>query len=906
MISLVRFSVQRPRLVICIAILTTLAVAPGLVRLRLHTDGNALLPHQAPEVKHDRSIRKAFGIRDQLIVLVSTEHPEGIFNTHTLDLVRELTDRIGGMKGVDRTDITSLATERGDRVVPGTLNFRTFLEPPPRTQADLRRVRNDLRQIKLYIGTLVSFDERSTCIFVGVPDEVDRVALYGRLRNIIAELGDIPETVEVVGAPAAESLLGTHILEDLGIPAQWSGLRDFRTEEIDSSTAIRPAFRMRKWIGRHIGLLPLAILVMFLVLLVTFRSITAALLPLIEVGACLIFVFSMMGWSQTPIYLTVAVLPIILTAMAIADEIHIFTHYQQLLLQQSGAGRAALVEITMGEMWRPVVKTSITTVIAFLSFSLSPIRPVQVFGLFTAAGILFCMFWSLTVIPASLVLIPPRWFVSSKRGSSQASHVGLESLFKILGGVILRHRRLTLIIALAAIVITPWGLSRLLVQDSWIGGFAQDSAFYRATQKVNDGFRGTHILVVEVNTGGSVVSGVVDSDAVTLNRVDLPAEGVDDPAALVGRWLDLEPLEPPVVEQRDAAPKRRLLPKSPALIETAAIEGGRLVITTSRRGVLLGARYRRSDSIKLRFTIAPHGLLSQQVLQRLRDLEDFIEQRTDCAVGGVLGPCSYLATLNYTAHARKEAFRKIPERSDRILWLWHQYERVRGRQRLDQLIDEHHARCLITVFLKNANYRLTGVLLREIREYERQNLAPHGISLAFAGDVAVSQTMIGAIVQTQLRSLLLSIVGILLVTSILGRSLHWGLYCVLPCGLAVLINFALMGAMGMPLGVATSMFAAMTLGIGVDFAIHLLERYRIARSSGRQPDEATIHAIVTTGPAILIDALAIALGFGVLILSQVPANTHLGGLVAMSVLSCLLWTVVLLPALMVMWPPRTT
>ena len=158
MISLVRFSVRRPRLVIAIAILATLAVAPGLLQVTLRTDGNALLPHQAPEVEYDRSIRKAFGIKDQLIVLVSTEHPDGIFNTHTLDLVRELTNRIGALEMVDRTDITSLATERGDRVVPGTLNFRPFLEPPPRTQADLRRIRDDLRQIKLHIGTLVSFD----------------------------------------------------------------------------------------------------------------------------------------------------------------------------------------------------------------------------------------------------------------------------------------------------------------------------------------------------------------------------------------------------------------------------------------------------------------------------------------------------------------------------------------------------------------------------------------------------------------------------------------------------------------------------------------------------------------------------------------------------------------------------
>jgi len=107
--------------------------------------------------------------------------------------------------------------------------------------------------------------------------------------------------------------------------------------------------------------------------------------------------------------------------------------------------------------------------------------------------------------------------------------------------------------------------------------------------------------------------------------------------------------------------------------------------------------------------------------------------------------------------------------------------------------------------------------------------------LSFAGDVAVSQTLIRAIVRTQVISLLGSLLGILVITTIMGRSLAWGALCVLPCALAVLVNFAIMGWVGMPLGVATSMFSGMTLGIGVDFAIHLLERYRRLRDRGPPP-----------------------------------------------------------------------
>lgn len=155
--------------------------------------------------------------------------------------------------------------------------------------------------------------------------------------------------------------------------------------------------------------------------------------------------------------------------------------------------------------------------------------------------------------------------------------------------------------------------------------------------------------------------------------------------------------------------------------------------------------------------------------------------------------------------------------------------------------------------------------------------------------------MIEAIVGTQLSSVLLSLVGIGALTCWLFSSFAWGLLCVLPAGLGVLGVFAAMGWAGIPLGVATSMFAATVLCVGDDYAIHLVEALRRLRQTGRSLDDALVSAIAETAPAILIDALAVGAAFGILCFSRVPPNARLGGLVVVSIVVCVVATLGVLP-----------
>ncbi|MCP4246564.1 MAG: MMPL family transporter [bacterium] len=898
---LYRYSIAHPLRVLLLASLVTAAAAPGALRLQLRTDGHALVPDGAPEIRFDQSIRDLFNTPDLIVVVIHSGHLDGVFNAQTLRLVQELSDRLAYIEGLRGIDLFSLATEKSDRVRPGSLKFRPFIDPLPETPEAFERLRGDLAAIDLYNGTLVSLDGRAASILIGIPPGMDRTDLYRRVHEVVAAVDPKQDRIDVIGAPVAEALLGTHILEDLGVPQAVLETPVGSSRSTQDVGLPRSLHELRVWIAGHVGLVPVAIAVMAVVFAISFRSPTAALLPLMEVGACLTFVFGLMGWCGVPVYLTIAVLPVILTAIGVADEIHIFTRYTQLLRVEPDADRLAALHRAVAEMAPPVVKTSVTTAIGFCSFTLSPLGPVQAFGVFMAVGILFCMCWSLTAVPALLALIPSRWLVRRRVAPADvaATAAGATWLTR-LGGWTIRHRGVVIVVALAVAVAAPWGVARIAVQDSWIDGFAPESDFYQAIQSFNERFLGMHLLLVSVDTGHFELAGDLSSDDLGHHHVNLPGTLLDEPDSLIGCRLRLgRDLDDSAGDKVPATqPVRRRSIEWTTRIEGVERDGEAVKITYPRRRGSPQLAMARGPEGPVQFEITPRRLEDPEVLHLLEEFERFLADRTGDAVGGVIGTARAVATANHMSSGRRPGTRRIPDNVRGVATAWNRYQMNRGVPRLRQVVDADYGRSLITIFLKNANFVDTGRLMRAVRQYEQEHLAPHGITLGFAGDVAVSQRLIRDIVSTQVRSLLLSLVGIVAVTSLLGRSIRWGLLCVLPCALAVLVNFAMMGWTGMPLGVATSMFAGMTLGIGVDYAIHLLERYRAGRAQGLGRRPALIDAVGITGPAIVVDAVAVALGFGIMTLSQVPANARLGGLVVLSIVGCLAATLVVLPALL--------
>ncbi|HYE07054.1 MAG TPA: MMPL family transporter [Planctomycetota bacterium] len=148
------------------------------------------------------------------------------------------------------------------------------------------------------------------------------------------------------------------------------------------------------------------------------------------------------------------------------------------------------------------------------------------------------------------------------------------------------------------------------------------------------------------------------------------------------------------------------------------------------------------------------------------------------------------------------------------------------------------------------------------------------VAVRICGAVPVGHDVVAAAVSGQAASLATAWGGVCLLTWAILRSLPQAIGVASCAGISAAATYGFMGWVGMPLGVATSMFGAQLIGVGVDFAIH------VAAELGAPPrpaDQAGLRrALDRVAPAVLANAAILGLGFSVLMASSLLPNARLG------------------------------
>ena len=160
-------------------------------------------------------------------------------------------------------------------------------------------------------------------------------------------------------------------------------------------------------------------------------------------------------------------------------------------------------------------------------------------------------------------------------------------------------------------------------------------------------------------------------------------------------------------------------------------------------------------------------------------------------------------------------------------------------------------------------------------------------------------------VSGQLASLVVSLVAVFLLTAFMFRSWVAGLINIIPISLVMVFSFGLLGLLGIPLEVGKSLTASMVIGIGIDYTIHFLNKYRIKIRSGlTDPEEITAATMATSGKAIFFNALVVTASFLVFLTSNFRPNFYLGAMLSLNMGACLLVSMTVLPAILNTFKPR--
>jgi predicted RND superfamily exporter protein/outer membrane lipoprotein-sorting protein len=295
-------------------------------------------------------------------------------------------------------------------------------------------------------------------------------------------------------------------------------------------------------------------------------------------------------------------------------------------------------------------------------------------------------------------------------------------------------------------------------------------------------------------------------------------------------------------------------------------------------------------------TDATEALFDPILLKKIEALQSYIASLPH--VGASVSIVDYLKQMNKAMNEGDPAFYKLPETKEMVAQYFLVYAALSDPTDFEQQVDYDYRMANIRVQLDSGGYQDTRPVLVAIQSYIAENFNDDEISATLSGRVNLNYHWIKDLAGSHFTGVMITLALVWTVSSLLFRSEIAGLYTLIPVAGAVLGVYAIMVLTGITLGMGTTMFAAIAIGLGIDFAIHTLDRITvlIEKNNGDMAD-AFSEFYPTTGKALLFNFLAIACGFGVLLASNIMSLISFGGIVMLSIGISFIASMTLLPAM---------
>ena len=613
---------------------------------------------------------------------------------------------------------------------------------------------------------------------------------------------------------------------------------------------------------------PLAGLMIFILMWLFFRSLLLVSAAMLVAMASVIITMGLLIGQGYTVHIMSSMIPIFLMPIAVVDSVHILSEFAD-RYRPGDDPRAALKEV-VGHLFTPMLYTSVTSAVGFASLAFTPIPPVQIFGLHVAFGILLAFVVTVTLVPAFIVSLKPARLAALKDYRLDRSEQG-GVLGRILDGAgkFSRQQARGLILFFSAlVVVSVWGVSQIQINDNPVRWFKEDHRLRVADRVMNEHFPGTYdaFLVLE--------KPITDPER---NRLE---QELNRLATQAGLKDALDELRSKAASDNYETYLDNLI----SALDEASYTGS----AEQEQSWLAMLTQVEQQQMESRYFLTP------EALNWLNDLHVWLNDSD--YVGKANGLPVLLKTVYRELNGGSDEFYRLPPTAAAAAQTILSFQGSHRPDDLWHMVTRDYRSTNLWLQLRSGDNQDMSRVVEQVEQYIADHPLPQGVEMHWAGLSWINVVWQQQMVNGMLNSLLSAFITVLVMMVLLFRSVKIGLLAMLPLTVTILFIYGVIGLVGKDYDMPIAVLSALTLGLSVDFAIHLLERARaIYRETGNWPDAVSQ---LYQGPARAIsrNAVVVAVGFTPLLVAPLVPYITVGFFLATIMAVSAVVTLILLPA----------
>jgi len=282
-----------------------------------------------------------------------------------------------------------------------------------------------------------------------------------------------------------------------------------------------------------------------------------------------------------------------------------------------------------------------------------------------------------------------------------------------------------------------------------------------------------------------------------------------------------------------------------------------------------------------------------EVVTYIDRLQENLE--ADPLVGKTSSVADIVKRINLVLHDNDPSYDIVPESSEAVGQFLFLFQSSGDPNDLDNFIDREERQANIWLQMKGGDNRQMQDVEDRLAAFVQANPPPEGVALKLSGLTYINKVWQDLMVTGMLKAVLGSFLVVFLLMLLDFRSLTFGVLAMVPLTGSIVLTYGLVGWIGLDYNMPIAVCGALSLGLGIDFAIHFLQRFKAHVVESRDVELTIQHMFGEPGRAIARNAIIITIGFLPLTFSTLSPYMTVGLFFASLMLFCTLATLFMLP-----------